>query len=98
MTSKFGRPWRVRGSSQCHWRSWNDEFIVYHAGSGDTHQLDSMTAEALKSLAHEPASTLELVTRMSALLQLEADDDFFEYMEKVICALSGLDLIEQGEW
>ncbi len=96
MVSKLALPWRARASSQLHWRSWGDEFVVYHAGSGDTHQLDPIAAELLKSLAQEPASTFELVTRVSVSLELEADDDLFEYMEKVLCTLSRLDLIEQS--
>lgn len=54
----------------CHW---GDEFVAYHALSGDTHLLDAPTGQLLQALQHQP-QTLEpdaLRERLLALALIE---------------------------
>ena len=42
--------WKVHANSDLRWRSWQDDSVLYHGASGDTHLLDPVAAEALHFL------------------------------------------------
>ena len=42
--------WRVSSGSTFRWRQWDDEFVLYHDESGDTHRLNALSARALEHL------------------------------------------------
>ncbi|MEX0777451.1 MAG: HPr-rel-A system PqqD family peptide chaperone [Phycisphaeraceae bacterium] len=69
-TSATAAPrWRTPRENQLLWRRWGDEVVVYHTGSGDTHQLSPLAVLILEDLARQPRSTDELI----AHLQIDAD-------------------------
>ena len=47
------------------WREWDGEFLVYSAASGQTHNLNFLAGEALRSLEAEPGSVSEVVCRLA---------------------------------
>ena len=46
--------WRVPPGNMLAWRGWDDEFLVYNTASGQTHHLNFLAGEALRSLVAEP--------------------------------------------
>ncbi len=51
----------LRGDADLHWREWDDQFIVFHPPSGDTHLLNDAAARMLRRLGSGPATIDDLV-------------------------------------
>lgn len=57
--------WRVPPAATLHWRDWDDESVVFHEQSGDTHRLNRVGASVLRLLATMPMTAADLVRRLS---------------------------------
>ena len=53
-----------------HWRHWDPDWIVFDEASGNTHQLDELTACALLCLEEGPLHAESLVTEVAAATRL----------------------------
>jgi len=87
--------WKVKPEFPLQWQVWDDEFVVYNTGSGDTHLLDPVAAEVLQSLEQESANLPELVGKVTASLEIEPDSKFSDYLEQLLSDLYKLGLIEK---
>lgn len=76
-------------------RHWDDEYVVYHPGSGDTHLLDASRYLLLTQLGREPAPAAVIAERLAARLELPDDVEFTEKIETLLSDLYGLGLIEK---
>ena len=76
-------------------RHWDDDYVVYHPGSGDTHLLDASRYLLLTQLAREPAPAAVIADRLAAQLELPDDAEFPEKIETLLSDLYGLGLIEK---
>ena len=47
--------WQINALVTLHWRDWNGEWVVFDVGSGQTHQMDTLTATVLMLLEVAPA-------------------------------------------
>ena len=97
MTHTQNARWKVNSEFPLQWRSWDDEFVVYNSGSGDTHLLDPVAAEALQNLEREEASLGELTGRVGASVKTEPDSELCAYLEKLLSDFYKLGLIERVE-
>jgi PqqD family protein of HPr-rel-A system len=97
MTSIETAIWKVPSKFQLHWRSWDDEFVVYNNGSGDTHLLDPLAAQALQGLVREQASLSELTVKVANSLEIEPDSELSAYLERLLSDFYKLGLIERIE-
>jgi PqqD family protein of HPr-rel-A system len=91
-----GAVWQVR-EQFLRWRCWEDEYVLFHAGSGDTHLLDRTAGQALVCLRESPAHATELTRRVAAALDLEPDRELQEAMSTLLVRLDRLGLIERAE-
>ncbi|WP_088283334.1 HPr-rel-A system PqqD family peptide chaperone [Ideonella sp. A 288] len=48
--------WRLNPLVSLQWRDWGGDAVVYEASSGQTHQLDRLTAAVVAHLEQQPAS------------------------------------------
>jgi PqqD family protein of HPr-rel-A system len=87
--------WRAASGSSLHWHSWDDEFIVYDSGSGQTHLLDPIAAETLKILEAVYASDDELFQLVAESLRIKPNGELASYLEKLLPKLERLGLIER---
>ena len=87
--------WRAPSGSLLRWRSWDDEFIVYDSGSGQTHLLDPIAAETLKILEGVSASAHELFQLVAESLQIKPNGELTSYLEKLLPKLERLRLVER---
>lgn len=76
-------------------RHWDDHYVVYHPGSGDTHLLDASRYLLLSQLGREPAPGAAIAERLAAQLELSNDAEFTEKIETLLSDLYGLGLIEK---
>jgi PqqD family protein of HPr-rel-A system len=85
--------WAVPSANQLSWRVWDDEFLVYNAASGQTHHLNLLAGEALRSLEVEPAETRELVGRLADRFEIAEDSPPLRMIDRLIHELDELGLI-----
>ena len=86
--------WRVAARTPLRWRGWGGEWVVFHPDSGDTHLLDPLAADALRSLEASPASAAALAERLSRSAASPAEEMLPEAVERMLRAFDEVGLIE----
>jgi PqqD family protein of HPr-rel-A system len=85
--------WGVPPQSRLAWRVWDDEFLVYNTASGQTHHLNFLAGEALRSLEAEPGSASDLVCRLADQFEIAADSPPLRTIDRLIREFDELGLI-----
>ncbi len=85
--------WTVPDANALVWRSWDDEFLVYNTASGQTHYLNFLAGEALRSLEVEGARTGELMCRLASQFEIAEDSPPIQMIDRLIRELDELGLI-----
>jgi len=85
--------WGVPPDNMLAWRLWDDEFLVYNTASGQTHHLNFLAGEALRSLEAEPGSAAELVRRLADRFEIAEDSPPLQMIDRLIRDLDELGLI-----
>jgi PqqD family protein of HPr-rel-A system len=86
--------WRVVPGSRFRWREWDDEFVLYHENSGDTHRLSLLGARALSRLHESPLGPDDLSAGLAAEFSLDADPQFAATISRLLAHLCDLGLVE----
>lgn len=47
--------WQIADNAQLKFRFWDDECVLYHGASGDTHRLPELVGRLLQQLLNAPA-------------------------------------------
>jgi PqqD family protein of HPr-rel-A system len=87
--------WRAISSEALHFRTWNDETVVYNSLSGDTHLIDSATAQVLLLLRAGPADAEALAEALAPHFQDIQNADLPIQIEQLLASLDALALIER---
>ena len=77
-----------------HWKAWDDEFVIFDEGSGDTHLLDPLAAEFLKVLEESPGEVPSLACRLGARLDLARDADLTGRVRELVERFVAVGLVE----
>ena len=77
-----------------HWKVWDDEFVIFDEGSGDTHLLDPLAAELVKVLQESPGHVPALARRLVARLDLELDADLTGRVRELVDRFVAIGLVE----
>jgi PqqD family protein of HPr-rel-A system len=77
-----------------HWKAWDDEFVIFDEGSGDTHLLDPLAAEFLKVLEESPGEVPGLARRLGARLDLARDADLTRRVRELVERFVAVGLVE----
>jgi PqqD family protein of HPr-rel-A system len=85
--------WGVPDANALAWRNWGDEFLVYNAASGQTHHLNFLAGEALRSLEAEAADVGELVRRLANQFEIAEDIPSLQMIDQLVRELDELGLI-----
>jgi PqqD family protein of HPr-rel-A system len=85
--------WGVPPSNTLVWRIWDDEFLVYNTASGQTHHLNFLAGEALRSLEAEPGSASELGRRLADQFGIAQDSPSLQTIDCLIHQFDELGLI-----
>ena len=86
--------WRLNALVALHWRDWNGEWVAFDVGSGQTHQMDALTATALILLEIAPASMIELQAQLAEALSVPNDHALSIALLGVLDGLRSAGLIE----
>lgn len=76
------------------WRCWNDEWAVFDVGSGQTHQMDTLTAATLMIVEAAPANTDDLLSQISEDFLLPNDRALSDVLSVILARLGDTGLIE----
>jgi PqqD family protein of HPr-rel-A system len=85
--------WRVPPGNSLSWRVWDDEFLVYNTASGQTHHLNFLAGEVLRSLEAEPGSVNEVVRRLANQFEIAEDSAPLQMIDSLIREFDELGLI-----
>jgi len=85
--------WAVPDANALAWRVWDDEFLVYNTASGQTHHLNFLAGEALRSLEAEAADISELVRRLANQFEIAENSPPLQMIDRLIRELDELGLI-----
>lgn len=77
-----------------HWRRWDDEFVVFDVGSGQTHQLSPVTAATLMMLETASGDLAELSARVAGELLIAQDVQLTNAVSDALNGLQTVGLIE----
>jgi PqqD family protein of HPr-rel-A system len=86
--------WRVPAHSRFHWRSWDDEHVVYHVNSGDTHRFNAVGARALHLLIAAPRTAPELAECLRDEFPGEAEASTLVTVDELVQRFERLGLVE----
>jgi PqqD family protein of HPr-rel-A system len=87
--------WRLNSACTLTWQRWDDEWVVFDSGSGDTMQLDPLAAVTLMCLEAEPFSLSDLTAQIAAELDLPVGEPLSAKLGFVLENLTHLGLIER---
>lgn len=91
--------WQLIRGFDLHWRQWPeenpDEYILYHAGSGDTHLLNEAGAQVLKILQGRRLSLEEITTALADQLD-EPPGHLHATITELVAELDRLGIIEKA--
>ena len=90
----FSAKWQAITDFELLWHVWQEDNVIYHAGSGDTHLLSEDAAKVLRSLQKEPANTFELENKLASSFDLPQDTKLSSYLEIIMTDLNKLGVIE----
>jgi PqqD family protein of HPr-rel-A system len=88
-----GTRWTVPKRNELVWRVWDDEFLVYNTASGQTHHLNFLAGEALRSLEAEAADVGELISRLANQFEIAEGSSSLQMIDRLIHELDELGLI-----
>jgi len=86
--------WQINALVTLHWRDWNGEWVAFDVGSGQTHQMDTLTATVLMLLETAPASQFDLATLTADALSIPIDHTFSGVLSGILEGLRAAGLIE----
>ncbi|WP_367846798.1 HPr-rel-A system PqqD family peptide chaperone [Rhodoferax sp. WC2427] len=77
-----------------HWASWDDAYVVFDEGSGQTHQMDSVRAFVLDRLCEGVQSTDKLAAELASIPALADTSGLAALVETILDEFCGHGLAE----
>lgn len=88
------RIWRTCANRPLPVRYWDGDYVVYNPLSGNTHVLDVLVGEVLKTIIAGSTGERALRAHMASFLEVPDDERVRENLDAILSALDGLGLIE----
>lgn len=87
--------WSLFSPDYLVWRTWDeDEHVLYHTCTGDTHILSDVAAELLDLLEVKDLTSLELSNLCAATFGIEPDESFRQHVAEALKQFDDLGLVE----
>ena len=80
-------------SNGLEWQEFDNEFLVFNPASGQTHHLNLLAGEALRSLEDKAARAHELIRRLADQFEIAEDSPPLQMIDSLIRQLDELGLI-----
>ena len=88
---------RLNALASLHWRCWSGEWAVFDVGSGQTHQMDTLTAATLMVLEAGAVNFSDLASQIADELLLPNDGEMVAALNDKLNQLLAIGLIELTE-
>jgi PqqD family protein of HPr-rel-A system len=85
--------WRLNALVALHWRNWDDEWVVFDSGSGQTHKMDLLTAAVLTLVEAGATTEGELLSQLTQASDISGPE-WLQAVQAAIGRLSDIGLIE----
>ena len=86
--------YRLNPLLQLHWRQFADEWVLFEALSGHTHQMDTLTAVTLMMFGTHSVQLPELVSQLAAELELPVNQALSNAVRGILERLAAAGRIE----
>lgn len=86
--------WRLNPASSLHWRCWENEWVVFDQGSGQTHLINPVSAAVLTQFGTDQLSLEQLLDKVATDMSLANDSELASAVSLAVEQLLGLDLLE----
>lgn len=86
--------WKLNAMASLKWRCWNDEWAIFDVGSGQTHQMDSLTAATLMIVEAAPAQLTDLILQISEDFLVPSDKNLSDVLAIILTRLEDTGLIK----
>jgi len=86
--------WQISEGSRLSWKLWDDEYVVFDHGSGNTHFLDLFSGEILRELEAGSADAEELARRLASDLDAAPEQDLAARIQDTLARLERAGLVE----
>lgn len=86
--------WRLNALAALHWRCWDGEWAVFDVGSGQTHQMDTLTAVTLILIESGAIDLPALLGLVSSELLLPNDLQLSIAVTDILKSLTGNGMLE----
>ena len=95
MTDYIGSKWRIYEGYEILNRSFGDQYVVYHCGSGDTHLLDQVSFCVLNELNGQVRSFEQLLEKLTEEFEFELPEQSQNYLSNLMSELQNQTIIER---
>jgi len=87
--------WRLNPKSALHFRRWGNEWVVFDVASGQTHEMDSISAVMLMHCEKGWIPLHDIVSGVTTDLELPSNETLVERVLSLLAQFSNLELIEK---
>jgi len=89
--------WRVVSAFECLSQQWDEEVVLFHSGTGNTHLLENKAYQIIRILQQAPDNTTGLIQSLSVHLPLLDQETLAAYVPRALKELQRLDIVETVE-
>lgn len=87
-----GMRWCVISGFELLMQQWDDEVVLFHSGTGNTHLIESNACQLIQILQQSPEDTTGLIRSLSARLSLD-QEELAAYVQRALVELQRLDIL-----
>lgn len=88
--------WRLNPASGLHWRCWDNEWVLFDQGSGQTHLINPISAATLMQFEGQFLSIDQLLDRVATDMSLTTSPELASAVSLAVEQLVGLGLLESA--
>lgn len=86
--------WRLNPRSELHYRHWGNEWVVFDVGSGQTHEMDTISSVVLMHCDGGWISLADVTRGLMRDLDLSLTIELFRSIESSLGQFTNLGLLE----
>lgn len=96
MPAVYSQAYQLNPAVRLHWASWDDEYVVFDEGSGQTHQMDPVRAFILNMLCDDVQNFQNLLNELSSISSIADTSNLKDLLVKILNELGAQGLVEMA--
>jgi PqqD family protein of HPr-rel-A system len=94
-THRAARSWRARPADEVVWRALDDDYVLYHRGSGKTHFLNAASNDLLREVLTAAKTAAEAAEALARHEGVSAGPEFVAVVAEALEQLDHLGLVDR---